>query len=345
MAQKHLRELLQDDQEPFLLKNFIADRRLQLKRSSPNTQLKVKKQRPVSTSSSFPENFCKNACLFSFHESPDLRKSPLFSFPSPAKSPCRSPNTIFLHIPARTAALLLEAALRIQKQSSSSSSKAKTQNKSNGFGLFGSILKRLTHRNRNRKREIVGDGVKVSVKDILRWDSSVGRNRVCSERRSNEIKKEKKVGVEEEKSAYETGFSCACNGRPSSAVWSESNEEKSLDTSSSSHSDDYEEIELASKIILGNASFASCDNHFCESPFHFVLERSPSPGCRTPDFSSPASSPTRRKTEVCLVFSYLLLSQVISLVVVSIITSSRPSPLRNSTALTFFELSAMAPQI
>ena len=102
---------------------------------------------------------------------PDLRKFPLFEFSSPAKSSCRSSNAIFLNIPARTAALLLEAAMRIQKQSSASESK--TQNKNNrGFGVFGSILKTLSHR--SRKREIEGDGINVSVKDILRWDSSVG---------------------------------------------------------------------------------------------------------------------------------------------------------------------------
>jgi hypothetical protein len=62
--------------------------------------------------------------------------------------------------------------MRIQKQSSAS--KSKTQNENNrGFGVFGSILKRLSHR--SRKREIEGHGVNVTVKDILRWDSSVGR--------------------------------------------------------------------------------------------------------------------------------------------------------------------------
>jgi hypothetical protein len=50
----------------------------------------------------------------------------------------------------------------------------KTQNKNNrGFGVFGSILKRLSHW--SQKREIEGHGVNGSVKDILRWDSSVGQ--------------------------------------------------------------------------------------------------------------------------------------------------------------------------
>ncbi|XWS59527.1 hypothetical protein CRYUN_Cryun08bG0129600 [Craigia yunnanensis] len=290
-AQKHLHELLQEDQEPFLLKKYIADRRCQLKKPSPKTHIQIKKRKPISQNSNFPSNFCKNACFFSFHDSPDPRKSPLFEFPSPPKSPCKSPNAIFLHIPARTAPLLLEAALRIQKQSSS---KTKPQNKNNGstFGLFGSILKRLTHRNRNRKREIANDGAKVSVKDILRWDSTVGKDNLSQRKMSSAM---------EEKSGCEIGFSCSCNGRPSSAVWSESNEEKSLDmdldtSCSCSQSEDFEEIFMSKDVLENNSAFA-CDKQFCESPFHFVLQRSPSFGHRTPLFSSPATSPSRHQKE------------------------------------------------
>ncbi|XP_022766103.1 uncharacterized protein LOC111310988 [Durio zibethinus] len=292
MAQKHLHELLQDDQEPFLLKKYIADRRCQLKKPSPKTHLQIKKRKPVSQNSNFPSNFCKNACFFSFHDSPDARKSPLFEFPSPAKSPCKSPNAMFLHIPARTATLLLEAALRIQKQSSS---KTKPQNKNNGttFGLFGSLLKRLTYRNRNRKREIVNNGAKVSVKDILRWDSTVGKNNLSPRKISSAM---------EEKSGCQMGFSCSYNGRPSSAVWSESNEEKSLDMDSDtscscSQSEDFEEIFMSKDAIENNLAFGSCDKHLCESPFHFVLQRSPSFGHRTPLFSSPVTSPSRHQKE------------------------------------------------
>ncbi|XP_022744531.1 uncharacterized protein LOC111295338 isoform X2 [Durio zibethinus] len=292
MAQKHLHELLQEDQEPFLLKKYIADRRCQLKKPSPKTHLQIKKGKPISQNSNFPSNFCKNACFFSFHDSPDPRKSPLFEFPSPAKSPCKSPNAIFLHIPARTAALLLEAALRIQKQSSP---KTKPQRKNNGstFGLFGSILNRLTQRNRNRKREIAKDGAKVSVKDILRWDSTVGKNGLSQRKMSSAM---------EEKSGCEMGHSCSYNGRSSSAVWSESNEEKSmdmdLDTSCScSRSEDFEEIYMSMEVLENNLAFASCVKHFCESPFHFVLQRSPSFGHRTPLFSSPAISPSRHEKE------------------------------------------------
>ncbi|XVF55666.1 hypothetical protein PTKIN_Ptkin06aG0055300 [Pterospermum kingtungense] len=289
MAQKHLHELLEEDQEPFLLNKYIADRRCQLKKPSRKTdhQVQIKKRKTIiSQSSNFPSNFCKNACFLACSNSPDPRKSPLFEFSrSPAKSPCnKSPSAIFLHIPARTAALLLEASLRIQKQSSNSSKTKPHQNKSNGGGLFGSIIKRLTHRNRNRKRDI-GNGVatKVSVKDILRWDSTVGKNNL------NQRKMEEKI------SRCEMGFSYSYNGRPSSAVWSESNEQKSLDmdldtSSSCSQSEDFEEIFMSKDDVLEN-------KQFFESPFHFVLQRSPSFGHRTPLFSSPPTSPSRHQKE------------------------------------------------
>ncbi|KAF5473604.1 hypothetical protein F2P56_010204 [Juglans regia] len=299
MAQKNLHDLLKEDQEPFLLKNYITDRRCQLGRPSPKTQLQVKKRKPISETPSFPGNFRKNVCFLSFHDSPDLRndrKSPMFDFSSPAKSPCRSPNAILLHIPARTAALLLEAALRIQKQSSAT--KPKTQNKNPAFGLFGSILKRLTHR--SRKREIEGDEGNVSVKDILMWDSSVGRRRTCNE----SLKKmQKKIVAEGDESASkinacETNHSCSCNSRPSSAFWSESNEDRSLDMdfSSSSQSVDSEVLELLSR-RREDTDFYCCEKRFCESSFRFVLHRSPSSGRRTPEFTSPTASPIHHKTE------------------------------------------------
>lgn len=164
-----------------------------------------------------------------------------------------------------------------------------------GFGIFGSILKRLTQRTRNRKREIEGDGLKVSVKDILRWDSSVGRKKFAEEFKNVS---EQMVGAEE-KNASEMGFSCSCNGRLSS-VWSESNEDKSLDmeTCSSSQSDVSAEIDYVSKQRT-KGDFASCDQDFCTSPFRFVLQRSPSSGRRTPDFSSPATSPSVHTAQVC----------------------------------------------
>ncbi|RDX77294.1 hypothetical protein CR513_42606, partial [Mucuna pruriens] len=273
MAQKYLHELLEEDQEPFVLNKYISDRRSQMKRSSPKTSLQVRKRKSTN-----PGNLCKSACLFSLTDTPDLRKSPLLEFASPAKSPCKSPNAIFLHIPSRTATLLLEAALRIQKHSSPSS-RPKIKAQSQSFSLLGSLYKRLTQRSQNRKKEIDGGGVKVSVKDILRWDSSVGRRKV-----SNKKEEEKTVN---NVNACEVGFACSYNGRASSAVWSESNEDKSLDmeTSSSGYS---EEIHFVT-----NHKHNAC---FCESPFRFVLQTSsPSSGHHTPELPSPSRHPTEDK--------------------------------------------------
>lgn len=279
MAQRYLlHQLLQEDQEPFLLTKYISDRRSQIKRPFPNNTLQVKKRKSTNPSANFPGNLCKSVCLFSLTDTPDFRKSPLFEFASAAKSPCKSPNAIFLHIPSRTASMLLEAAVRIQKHSSPAS---RPKTKAQSFGLLGSLYKRLTQRSQ-KKREIEGGGsVKVSVKDILRWDSSVGRKKSSN-------KKEDEETVNVNASVCEVGFACSYNGRTSSALWSETNEDKSLDleTSSSGYS---EEIHF-----LTNHKNSTC---FCESPFRFVLQtNSPSSGHHTPEFPSPS----RHATEVCL---------------------------------------------
>ncbi|KAK2970577.1 hypothetical protein RJ640_030950 [Escallonia rubra] len=276
MARQHLHELLKEDQEPFQLKSYIDDRRLQLK-NKPTTRpttLQVKKRKSIVEASASTSNrsVCKQACFsFSFHDSPDVRRSPLINF-SPVKSPSKSPNTVFLHIPARTASLLLEAAMRIQKQQSSTCSSKPKSTKNVGFGLLGSLLRKLRDKNRTKKREIVG---------------------------SEEVD-ENLVGVED-KIVHELGFSCN-NSRLSSAGWSESNEEKSLDmdtSSSCSRSEDLEERE--------NGGFDSCEKHFCSSPlspFRFSLQRSPSDRS-TPEFLSPAASPSRCIKQVRLdIWSY-----------------------------------------
>ncbi|KAF5747822.1 hypothetical protein HS088_TW05G00549 [Tripterygium wilfordii] len=291
-APKHLHELLKDDQEPFLLENYIADRRSQLKNSSsPKSHLQVTKRKPTSISQqqqqtilNSPHNLSKKSCLFSYVDSPhEPRRSPIFEFQSPvSKSPCgRRPNAIFLNVPSRTATLTLEAALKIEKQSS----KTKTQNKNHGnFGLFGSFLKRLTNRYLTRKREIGADGVKVSVRDILRWDS-VGRRRSPNERIS-----ERKQGIAQ-KSSQETNdceieFSC--------------NEDQSMDfdleTSNQSEELLGSEIEFINQWI-DETYFTSCEKRFCESPFRFALQRSPSSGIQTPTLSSPEKSPIHRNGE------------------------------------------------
>lgn len=276
MAHKQLlHELLKENQEPFHLKSYIADRRSHLKKPSPTTTLQLKKRKPiVHETTTKRTNLCKHACFFSFQNSPDVRKSPFFDFPSPAKSPCKSPNgAVFLHIPSRTAALLVEAAMRIQKQQQS---KPKAHV---GLGLFGSFLKRLKDRSKSKKRAIEDNDLqKVSGENATRL---------------------------EEKVEQTIRISCSCSNRGlSSADWTENNEDKSLDfeaSTSSCVSECSEEI---------NGDFALSETRFCLSPFRFSLYKSPSTsGRRTPEFCSPAASPSRHVKQVC--FSPISLINVV----------------------------------
>ncbi|KAM7526094.1 hypothetical protein LguiA_015996 [Lonicera macranthoides] len=201
MAQRHLHELLREDQEPFHLKDYIATKRCQIRRSKSTLHLnKIIKPNIIQPSTS-KLSMCKHACLFSFTDSPDVRRSP---FPSPAKSPCKSPSKVFLQI--------LEAAARIQKQSSV---KPKNQIKGTGFALFGSILKRL---NRIKNREI-----------------GVGEASVLAKPHGEQIWKRKvKENMVGKTTGYETmGLSCSCSRSHSrsSAGWSE---EKDMESSSCS---------------------------------------------------------------------------------------------------------------
>lgn len=178
--------------------------------------------------------------------------------------------------------MLLDAAIRIQKQSI----KNKTETKNSGFGLFGSLFRRLKDRSRKgEKREIGVNGVGVpeNVSSIARALSTQMNTLV----------------VLDEKSSNEMGFSsCSCNNsRLSSAGWSESNEEKSLDLETSCSSRSEEDLEDAER---ENGDFGSCEKCFCASPlspFRFTLLQSPSPGRRTPDFLSPVASPSRHYNE------------------------------------------------
>ncbi|KAG7553997.1 hypothetical protein ISN44_As11g002870 [Arabidopsis suecica] len=285
-SQRHLKDLLEEDQEPFQLQSYISDRRCQI--NAHVTHLQVKKRRPISQNAGLPSRFCRNACFFSLRESPDPKKSPLFEL----KSPNRSQNAIFVNIPARTASILLEAAVRIQKQSSEVS-KTRTRNAGNAFGIFGSVLKKLTNR---KKREISGgkDTGRVSsssVKDMLRWESPVVRKIVT--RKSKRKAEEENASSQTHKIASETQFSRRSS---SSGVWSESvtNGERSWDVdfetsiSMSSRSNGSDEFAM-----MMNGQDLSEDKRFCESPFHFVLQTMPSNGgFRTPNFSSPAASPS-----------------------------------------------------
>lgn len=223
---KHLHELLEDDQEPFHLNHYIADLRSQMGCSD----LRVKKRKSDNVATFPPGLFsCENSCFYAAHKSPDPRRSPLFELRSPGKKKTRD-GRVFLQIPARTAAILLDAAARIQKQQSEKAKTNKARTRGNGFGMFGSVLKLLT----NRK-----------PKPCL--DNTDG-NAISLERGSE----------------------------PTS--------------SSSSRRECFVEIG---------------DNCFCESPFHFVLQTTPSSsGHRTPHFTSTATSPARRSTEVCLNLSF-----------------------------------------
>ncbi|KAK7244954.1 hypothetical protein RIF29_39783 [Crotalaria pallida] len=320
MARKYLHELLKEDQEPFLLNKYISDKRSQIIKTQISPR---KKHKPSSSSlhhhhhhqnSNFPTNLCKNVCLFSFSDTttttPDLRKSPLFDFSSPAASKTKSP--IKFHIPSRTASLLLEAALKIQKHSSS---KTKTQNKSNGFGLLGSFFKKLTQRNQNKKREIEGSNVNLSVKDILMLESRKLSNGCLKmeERLDFSFNNNNNNMGSSNENVSEVGFVCSSfnGGRTSSAVWSESNEDKSLDmemeTSSSSccnHSDDedselkeIDEFVTNEKQSVVDCVFCHEMSGFCDSPFRFALQSSSSSGRRTPEIPSPVPSPGRRMTK------------------------------------------------
>lgn len=254
MAQKHLKELLKEDQEPFHLKDYIAERQRQcqqLKKQPQRTQIQLKKPKLVSKSNPFS---CKNACFFSLQDSPDLRKSPLFEFAS------KSPNRVFLHVPAKTASLLLEAAVRIQTP--------KTQTKNSGFGLFGSMLKRLTHRSRANKLK----------------DGQTGEKKTAENRGSVVL-----VGVNEKEASVRVApcSSCSsstCNGRQSSLDLESSSSGRSFEEDEDENDDGFE----FSNVVRENGGV--CLSPL--SPFRFALHRSPSP-----DRRSPFSSPVRRKTE------------------------------------------------
>ncbi|WZZ49191.1 hypothetical protein YC2023_049298 [Brassica napus] len=142
---KHLHELLEDDQEPFHLNHYISELRSQMGCSA----LRVKKRKSEHATVLPPGFFsCERSCFFATHNnSPDPRKSPLFELRSPANKKSRD-GRVFLQIPTRTAAILLEAAARIQKQQveKADNTNNRARNLGNGFGMFGSVLKRLTNR-------------------------------------------------------------------------------------------------------------------------------------------------------------------------------------------------------
>ncbi|MED6181548.1 hypothetical protein PIB30_020309 [Stylosanthes scabra] len=207
-----LQELLKEEQEPFILNKYISDRKRITQIKATTTIVNKKQQRNTN-------NLCNNvnSCFSSSSSIATPTKSPLF-LPSPKNS---NNKPIFLHIPSRTAALLLEAALRIHKH--------KNTTHAHRFSLFGSFFRRLRHNHNHRKHKL-------------------------------------KAAHHEENVSSDMGF------RSSYSVWSESNQDKSLDMETSSTS-------------------TTTNEPFCESPFRFVLQS-------TPDLPS---SPTQDKESVVVV--------------------------------------------
>ncbi|CAN1308026.1 hypothetical protein LINPERPRIM_LOCUS27210 [Linum perenne] len=217
-----LHELLQDDQEPFLLLRRQTVR-------NPAASV-ARKRNPISHHQHIIPHNNKSSRTSCFGGG--AVASPAFSAVKQSPFGIRSPLTAT----PKTASFLLEAALRISRNG----------NGNRGCRIFGSLLKRLTNGGRKKSNKS-----KKNVKE-------------CSVRRM---------------SPFRDGGS-----GPS---WTES--------SSSLSDDDDDDEEFVNEMF----EFASYEEkRYCESPFHFVLQRSPPPdGCRTPDFSSPAASPVRLITE------------------------------------------------
>lgn len=239
MAQKkkHLRELLREEQEPFLLKSFIQERRVLLRRRPPSP----KKSSTTALVPSTPTNAKTPLFLPSNSKTPSLfslaaKKTPASSSSSTAINP--------------TAYFILEAALRIQEKQSMNHSRRSIRGL--GIGFFGSVLKRLVSF-RKPRREIQARDATLSIKDIKVWDSPHAgdcRKRIqvthCLEKRRSASHGDGNHGMEK----------------------NELVEDKSFCFSSSED---------------GRGGTSSCSDEN-----------------RSPEFESPAASPTRRKPEVSL---------------------------------------------
>ncbi|KAK9156682.1 hypothetical protein Scep_003256 [Stephania cephalantha] len=133
-SKHYLKQLLDQDQEPFVLQNYIAERRLRL----------LQTHKP--------------------------KRSP-FRPKTSANS-----DALFIQVPSRTAALLLEAALRIQRQSNP----CKSRKGRHGFSILGSILGKLGHRNNTQKR-VMRDSVEEKQR-CCDHNSTSDRSVSCSTR-------------------------------------------------------------------------------------------------------------------------------------------------------------------
>ncbi|KAJ0973439.1 hypothetical protein J5N97_021398 [Dioscorea zingiberensis] len=138
MAQRHLRQLLREKQEPFVLESFIEERRGQLLRH--RQELKRRVPLPLSKNPTFSSNPSQSPSFIS-------KRSPIFD--ASVKNPS------FGLKPA--AYLIIEAALRIQEKQRKN--KRGNSIKALSFGFFGSILKRLALR--KGRREIDTEEIKV----------------------------------------------------------------------------------------------------------------------------------------------------------------------------------------
>lgn len=315
MAQKYLHELLQEDQEPF----YIAKRHINFS-TRKTSSLQVKKiQKPIINQTP-TSKFCKNTCFSSFHDSPDLRKSPLY-LPSPAPVKCQENGKFVLHVPARTATLLLEAAMRIQKQQSSS--KAKKQIKKEKFGVFGSILKRLKDRNgtkddvynrsdtfvdpmhgetfsaldcsfsKDRKNTLAEMLSKIAC-DETSW-SSPFINSMHSENfnpSNNSFSKDRNGTLAEmlSKDSYDRSLRSSPFSEPTNIMYNESLNTPSCPCNNKGvlNIENKEEKFMDLENYSNNGDF---------SPFRFSLQRCSSSGDVMPEFKSPAASPMCHKKE------------------------------------------------
>ncbi|KAJ0976763.1 hypothetical protein J5N97_012237 [Dioscorea zingiberensis] len=165
MAQKkHLRELLREEQEPFLLKSFIQERRGLLRRWPPSPK-RQQQAHKIKSALIIPASPTKSPLLLPVLHHPK-RPSSLLDIAA-AKSPTSNLNP--------TACFILEAALRINQENKQKERQCHFRRSIRGLGLFGSVFKRLVSSSSRKPRREINQGrrdhVTLSVKDILVWDS------------------------------------------------------------------------------------------------------------------------------------------------------------------------------
>ncbi|XP_073148287.1 uncharacterized protein [Henckelia pumila] len=137
----HLHELLKQEQEPFHLKTYLAEKCCQLQKPTPKTTLRLRKHR----------NLCKKVCFSSSQDSslylkkPALKKPAFLQFLSSLNNSCKYPTDAApsLHVPTH---LLVEGR-----------AKPKSQLKNDRLGLFGSILRRF-HDSDDNKMRVTAEG-------------------------------------------------------------------------------------------------------------------------------------------------------------------------------------------